>query len=268
MKLSFTTLGCPDWPFQKIMDEAGRLGFDALEIRGVDGVMRAENIPLFFPENLAGTLDALAQRKLGLIGFGTSAKFHDPDGYEAAVDEGKKAIDVCARASIPYIRVFGDAIAGEAVRDGVIGRVVSGIRALCDYADGKGVEVLLEIHGNFNTIENVGAVIDGLKDCRGFGILWDIEHSDKTYGDGWRDFYACIKPYIKHVHVKDHVRNNGAFELCLMGEGDIPIADIVKTLNADGYTGYYSLEWEKKWHPELPEPDIALPQYMDFMKAL
>ena len=50
MKRSFTTLGCPDWSFDRILKEAGRMGYTGVEIRGIDGVMRAEEIPLFFPE--------------------------------------------------------------------------------------------------------------------------------------------------------------------------------------------------------------------------
>ena len=55
MKLSFSTLGCPEWCFDKVLDEAERLGFQGIEIRGVNGVMRAEEIPEFFPENVAET---------------------------------------------------------------------------------------------------------------------------------------------------------------------------------------------------------------------
>ena len=43
---------------------------------------------------------------------------------------------------------------------------------------------------------------------------------------------------------------------------------MIKQLQADGYTGFYSFEWEKRWHPELPEPERALPQYVDFMRTL
>ncbi|MCI8622898.1 MAG: sugar phosphate isomerase/epimerase [Provencibacterium sp.] len=268
MKLAFTTLGCPDWSFDKIVEEAERLGFEALEIRGIDGQMRAEEIPLFFPENAETTKKRMESRRLKICGFGTSAKFHDDGAFEASVDEGKKAIDVCQRMGIPYIRVFGDQIAGEEVREHVISQAAKGIRMLCEYAEGKGVGVLLEVHGNFNTIEAVCGVAGQLKDRPEFGILWDIEHSDKTYGDGWRAFYDQVKPYIKHTHIKDHKRNGGRFDLCLVGEGDIPIADIVKTLQADGYDGYFSLEWEKKWHPELPDPSVALPGYLEFMRGL
>ena len=36
MKLSFTTLGCPDWSFAKILEEAQRIGYEGVEIRGID----------------------------------------------------------------------------------------------------------------------------------------------------------------------------------------------------------------------------------------
>ena len=26
------------------------------------------------------------------------------------------------------------------------------------------------------------------------------------------------------------------------------------------YKGYYCFEWEKKWHPEIEEPELSFPQ--------
>jgi hypothetical protein len=34
-----------------------------------------------------------------------------------------------------------------------------------------------------------------------------------------------------------------------------------------GYKGYYSFEWEKLWHPEIADPEIALADYSKVMKA-
>ena len=268
MKLAFTTLGSPDWSFDKTLEEAERLGFEAIEIRGVEGKMLADEIEAFFPEKQAETERKLSDRKIKICGFGSSVKFHDFDKYDEAVREGRNAVDVCSRMGIPFVRVFGDRVESPEARDAVIENAVRGIRELCAYARGKGVKVILEVHGDFNTIENVAGVAKGLTDCPEFGILWDIEHSDKIYEDGWLRFYQAIKPLIYHVHVKDHIRGNGAFQLCLVGEGDIPIRDIIHTLEKDGYGGYLSLEWEKKWHPELPEPEIAYPGYVKFMKSL
>jgi hypothetical protein len=33
------------------------------------------------------------------------------------------------------------------------------------------------------------------------------------------------------------------------------------SLKKANYKGYYSFEWEKKWHPEIQEPDIAFPHF-------
>lgn len=269
MKLSFTTLGCPEWSFEKILYEAKRLGFDAIEVRGIEGKMNADEIECFFKENQAKTEEMLKAHNLKICGFGSTVKFHDKGSFEQNITDGKKAIDICSDMKIPFIRVFGDAIPDKENKMQTIAAVVDGLRQLCEYARGKNVNILLEIHGEFNTIEVLSRVIEGLKGCPEFGILWDIEHTDREYKDDFMPVYELIKPYIKHTHIKDYIRGeNGAFKLCLIGEGDIPIKDIVKQLKLDGYDGYYSLEWEKKWVPELPEPEIAYPAYAEYMRAL
>ena len=47
----------------------------------------------------------------------------------------------------------------------------------------------------------------------------------------------------------------------------LPLKAVISRLRQDGYEGFYSFEWEKRWHPELPEPERALPRYVDFMRA-
>ncbi|MBR6290567.1 MAG: sugar phosphate isomerase/epimerase, partial [Clostridia bacterium] len=101
-----------------------------------------------------------------------------------------------------------------------------------------------------------------------FGILWDVQHSDKTCRDDWESFYTLIKPYVRHIHFKDHLRDSDPpFKLVSVGEGDIPLKAIVDRLLADGYDGYFSLEWEKKWHPDLADPEIEFPHFAELMKS-
>ena len=35
----------------------------------------------------------------------------------------------------------------------------------------------------------------------------------------------------------------------------------VELLVAAGYAGYYSFEWEKAWHPEIDEPEVAIADF-------
>ena len=78
-----------------------------------------------------------------------------------------------------------------------------------------------------------------------------------------------MRPLLRHVHIKDYHRGeNGQFTLCPVGEGDIPLPEIVHTLLRDGYDGYFSLEWEKKWVPSLAEPEEVFPAFVRYMRAL
>ena len=48
MKLSISTLGCPDWGFDRVVQAFENLGVD-IEVRGVDGEMEAGPIARFTP---------------------------------------------------------------------------------------------------------------------------------------------------------------------------------------------------------------------------
>jgi len=47
----------------------------------------------------------------------------------------------------------------------------------------------------------------------------------------------------------------------LTGLGEVPVKKQVQLLAARGYTGSFSFEWEKVWHPDLEEPEVAIADY-------
>ena len=72
------------------------------------------------------------------------------------------------------------------------------------------------------------------------------------------------------MHVKDGrpIPNiPDTWELCLLNEGVVPLQEAYTALKHAGYDGYISLEWEKKWHPEIDEPEVALPQAVPLIRA-
>jgi hypothetical protein len=38
-------------------------------------------------------------------------------------------------------------------------------------------------------------------------------------------------------------------------------------MHTAGYCGWLSVEWEKKWHPDLAEPEVALPQHAEKLRS-
>ena len=265
MKLAYSTLGCPGWSYERVLDAAADNGFEGLEIRGIGGEMRADKIADFGLGRQQDARRLAARKNVKLIGFGSSASFHDPANLDNALSDGRAAIDAAAALGMGFVRVFGDRIAPEDDEKVIIARVAAGIRELCRYAEGTGVTVLQECHGNFNKIERLIGVAEQVN-CPNFGILWDVAHSDKIYGDDFETFYRAVKPLVRHVHFKDHRRVNGEFKLCNTGDGDIPLIPILRMLEADGYDGYVSLEWEKVWHPDLRDAEEELPHFMRYIR--
>ena len=254
MNICFSTLGCTERSLADILDIAVNYGVRGLEIRGIDSRMNNSDIPELSAEKTDETVKMFTEAGVKPIVLGTSCKFHDAEKLDKAIKEGRKSIDIASRLKIPYIRVFGNNIKGNAEECSV--RVANGIAQLCEYARGTGVSVLLEVHGDFITVETLSPIVEQLREYDNFGLIWDIAHTHRVYREGWREFYDVMKPHIRHIHVKDLRDSDNA--LVLPGQGNIPIKPIVDALLSDGYLGYFSLEWEKKWHPELDDIEVAL----------
>lgn len=146
MKTAFTTLACPAWSWEKIVDEAARLGYDGIELRGLEGEMYLPKCPPFQPDAIKRTLGMLEEKGLAICCIDTSCAFHDPNKYEAAIEEGLSSIDLAHKLKAPFIRVFGDAIPVGANETEIVEQVSAALELLGCYAEDKGVRVLLETH--------------------------------------------------------------------------------------------------------------------------
>ena len=50
-----------------------------------------------------------------------------------------------------------------------------------------------------------------------------------------------------------------------MGEGDLPVDEIMRSLRSVNYEGFLSLEWVKRWLPELSDAGVVIPQFIHYM---
>ncbi|QHW31429.1 sugar phosphate isomerase/epimerase [Paenibacillus rhizovicinus] len=267
MKLAFSTLACPDWSWERILQEASALGYDGIEIRGIGQEMMLHECTPFLPEHIDRSMRQLRQHGLAIISLDTSCVFHDPAKLEAAIEEGKAAVDLAEKLGVPYIRVFGDAIPDERQREATIAQVARGLQAVCRHAEGTGVSVLIETHGDFSDSRSLQAVMEQV-DSSAFGVLWDINNPYK-YGDGepLETTYERLGRYIKHTHIKDTSGADMHGPIALCGEGNVPIRECVRLLADKGYEGWLSFEWEKRWVPEIAGPEVALPHFIRYIKA-
>ena len=70
-----------------------------------------------------------------------------------------------------------------------------------------------------------------------------------------------LRRWIRHTHLKDSIGIGSDRKYVLTGRGNIPIQRQINSLRSSGYQGFYCFEWEKVWHPDLIDPEIAIPDF-------
>jgi len=267
MKLAFATISCPDWDWDTMIEQAVKYGYDGIEVRCIKDVMYIPDMEPFRTENANNTANRLKKAGLEISCFNTSCSFHDMGKMDKLLKDGFETIDVAGRMQVPYIRVFGNLIPKDSNEDRIIHQVAFGMNTLARYGKDKNVSVLLETHSDFSSSCRVAKVMS-LMLYENAGIVWDINHPLKFNNESIDETFNVLKPWLRHVHIKDSVGRENNCKYVRLGEGDVPIAGIIRLLKSMDYNGYLSLEWEKKWHPELDNPEIVIPFYPKFMKTL
>ena len=263
LPIGFSTLGCPSWDWIKVLDFAQQNGFASVELRGLSGTMDLPSRPEFTDGQIEQSKKEIAIRGLHIACVSSSANMHDtgPE-HEKQLADARRFIDLASRLGAPYIRVFGNKLVGP--QAAAVEHIAGSLRELGSYAGPKTVTVILESHGDFTTSSVLQEILERAASPH-VALLWDAHN---TFVEGKEDPEVTVRQlgkYIRHTHLKDARLANGQDNYVLTGRGDVPVKRQVELLAASGYTGYYSFEWEKAWHPEIEEPEIAI---ADFAKVV
>jgi sugar phosphate isomerase/epimerase len=265
--LSFSTLGCPDWSFQKIIDFAVANKYNGIELRGILRQMDLTKCTEFnTSQNIAATLSLMKDKNLFFVDLGSSTNLHIADSTERKknLDEAKRFIDLAQKIKCPYIRVFPNDIPKDQEKIQTMDLITKGLLELGDYAKGSDVKVLIETHGDLVWTQDIQKVMESAFNEH-TGLVWDVTNMWSITKELPVEVYNKLKKYIRHTHIKDMKMTDGKIHYVLLGRGEVPIFTAIDALENGGYKGYYSFEWEKLWHPEIDEPEIALADYPKVM---
>ncbi len=269
LPIGFSTLGCPNWEWKKILDQAAQHGFSAIELRGLLSEMDLTKSPQFTGDKLKESLKDLDALGLKIAGLGASTNMHEPDAARRTrgMDEAKRFIELAHQLRSPYVRVFPNQLVKGEERKTTIDRIVAGLRELGDHAKGSKVTVIIESHGEFVTAPLLLEIIKGANHPN-VAFLWDAHHTCVA-GEKPGETFKQLGRYTRHTHLKDSrapKADEKGRRYVLTGTGEVPVKETVKVLAAGGYRGYYSFEWEKRWHPEIEDPEVAIPHYAKVMR--
>lgn len=268
MKLAFSTLGCPLWSLEKTIRAAVVHGFQGIEIRGLKEDLDVSR-RLEFTGNAGVFRRQLQEHGVEIACFSSSVVLGNPDAAttDGSLDELKRYTQLCVSFETPFIRVFGGKIGSDS-REAALDRAAASLLQMAGIVRDTGVRILVETHDDWMRADHLKSLMTAVS-SDAIGLLWDVNHPFMFLDEAPARTWEQTGRWIHHTHWKDSKRNPGVregFEPCLMGSGQVPHQEIHRVLENGNYRGYLSLEWEKRWHPEIAEPEVVLPQFVEYMK--
>lgn len=263
MKLAFSTLGCPDFSWTDIYSMAKDLGYHGIEIRGLGDDIFAVKAQPFKESVLPETIKKLASLRLEIPCLSSGCCLKYADREDENVKEITQYIYLANKLNTPYIRILAD-LKPHPEGDADDEAVLKTLRRLLPIAEEKGVVLLIETNGVYSNTSRLRNLLD-LAASDFVAALWDIHHPYRFAGESPEKTVQNLGAYIRYVHVKDSIMENGTVKYRLMGEGDLPVDDMMLALRSINYDGYISLEWVKRWSADLYDAGIVFPHFAHFM---
>jgi sugar phosphate isomerase/epimerase len=231
-----------------LIQVARRCGYSALELRTDMSHAHGVEVVSTAAERRA-IRDRIEDAYLEVACVGTGFRFESPDSAARAeqVTATERAIDLAADLGCTRVRVFGNNLPTEVPRDDCVRYVGESLRTLGEYAAPRGVDVLLEMHGQFNYWGFARGAVAFAAHPR-VGLVYNCDQRD-VVGSSVAAVYSRVRDLVRHVHLHDF---SGAY----------PYPELFDLLRADGYSGYLSSEIEM----ENPIPTVE--QYLAMYSAL
>jgi sugar phosphate isomerase/epimerase len=266
-RIAFSTLACPGMALADAVALGRSSGYAGVELRLIDGELIDPAMPAAERARVKRIIDAAG---LPVVAVDSSIRLTDDDpGPQLA-----QFLEIASDWESPLVRVFGGALPDDhRDRRARLETAAKVLEAAVPAADRLGVRIGVETHDAFSS-SAVLAELLALVGSPAVGAVWDSHHPHRM-GESPRDVWANIGPRVLLAQVKDArrdpAREDGVredeWQLVLLGEGEVAVRDMLGLLAAGGYPGWISVEWEKRWHPEIEPPEVALPQHLAVLRT-
>lgn len=262
LTLSINSIGVPGWDIYRLIQYAADYNVPYVEIRGLENQLDLLKLSCFSdPASVAEITRTLAAKRVKILSLDLSHRVWD---YAPAQDdELRRLADLADRLGAPYLRFFPGGMVQSADD---VKRLAGNASAIVSLLAGYRVQPLVETHDSLVKLDLLLAMQHAMD--KPVGLLWDVVNMMNQGGADWRQTYASIRPWIRYLHVKDSMIRDGKIEYRLMFEGELPMRELFEHLRAQPEMYIVSLEWEKLWHPELADGELAFGDFIRKMRAL
>ena len=251
MNLSFSTRGWGDLSWEELLDTALDMHFGGIEVYNLQkNPELTDRSGPFHKYRTAATVRQLREQKLKIPCFDTSCDISsDPEAVSAL----SGILEVARDMQVPYVSCCAltenESQAQEA------------LRVLLPLAEKLGVCLLLKTSGIYADTARLRALMDSFA-CDQLGALWDIHHPYRDHGESADTTIKNLGAYVRHVHLRD---SDDAHTYNLIGEGTLPVEEMILALSSINYDGFISLEWKREWMEDLQDREVIFPHFVNYM---
>ncbi|MBE6631584.1 MAG: AMP-dependent synthetase [Ruminococcaceae bacterium] len=251
MKLSFSTRGWGHLGFDRFCEEALNCRFSGIELHDVHKYPELfESEAPLNKYSLSSTLRYLKGENISLPCLDTSFDISSETDNEIIFSNMQLAKDM----QIYYVSVCAGKDDPEAIE--------KELKILTEKAEELGLCILVKTTGVFGDTSRLRTVLDSFASDE-LAALWDMHHTYRNNGESADTTIKNLGAYVRHVHLRDS-DESGNYEL--VGEGSLPISDMMGALYSINYDGFISLEWRPEWMSELDDCEIIFPHFVNYMK--
>lgn len=261
-RFAASTLGLPDAGLDEIVTVLTAGGCSGVELRAGEGQAVHTGLTRSDRQEVRRRLAEAGLRPLAVSSY---VKICAPDGDDQAiVDDLVAHADLAADLGAGGVRIFpggarpddgGPAVGAESRDNDERGR--RRLEAALGPAERRGVRLFVETHDSHPRGADVARLLKPFAGNTVLGVIWDFVHPWRT-GEEPQATYDAVAPWLAYVQLKDAVPPRQRPIPALIGAGEVPLTDIRAVLDKHGYDGWWSLEWEKAWHPGIPPLSEAL----------
>ncbi len=174
------------------------------------------------------------------------------DDTAAALAELDACIDACLALHTDKIRI-------KAVKS--LENAKKFVLKALPKAENRGIILLVETVGLFSDTKKLSDFLNEFASDN-LAALWDLHYPYRLHGEQPEETVKNLGAYIRHIHIKD---SDGENSFSLVGEGSIPITEVVNALRSVNYDGFMSIEWDPAWDSDICDMDIIFPHFVSFM---
>lgn len=273
MKISFMTLGCPAWDLDTICARGQEYGFEGVDFRGYLDEIDITRLPEFTTQ-VGHTHRKLADAGLAVSGISTSLRMCVPEELQRNLEGARRTIEVARALEATNIRVYGGGDLEHYSRHELAQIGADCVERILALDGARELHWLFETHDLWVQAQNCRLLLDQIPDPA-FGALWDLGHTWRVGREEPTTSWAAIGARVGYTHVKDAVYNptsplamEDGWHYVNPGKGELPLAESIQLLKENGYDGWLLFEHEKRWHPNLPEPEAIFPVFVTWVRPL